>query len=117
MRSLVALVFICMLFPKAAVSQLSCYTCDPTNCKTYIKQDCPSGLDSCLSATATVLDNKITLKACASKEVCDMAQSPFPGLTVENVKCCQTNLCNGAESFTQSFLLMFIPLLSSLLFL
>ncbi|KAG7323439.1 hypothetical protein KOW79_013141 [Hemibagrus wyckioides] len=116
MRALVALVFICMLLPKAAVSQLSCYTCDPTNCKTYTKQDCPTGSDSCLSASATLGDNKFTLKTCAPKQICDTPPTTFMGLTVADVKCCQTNLCNSAESFTLSFLVMFIPLLSSLLF-
>ncbi|KAG7323440.1 hypothetical protein KOW79_013142 [Hemibagrus wyckioides] len=116
MRALVALVFICMLLPKAAVSKLSCYTCDSDSCNTYTKQDCPTGLDSCLSATATLGDNKFTLKTCELKLNCDTPPTTLMGLTIANMKCCQTNLCNSAESFTLSFLVMFIPLLSSLLF-
>ncbi|KAK2824888.1 hypothetical protein Q7C36_018815 [Tachysurus vachellii] len=114
MRSVVALMFICMLLPKAAVGQLSCYICDPTNCKTFTKQTCPAGMDSCLSATASVGTSKFTFKTCVPKLVCDTSQ--LPGATLANVKCCQTNLCNGAEIFTLSFLLMFVPLISSLLF-
>ncbi|XP_047663086.1 xenoxin-1-like [Tachysurus fulvidraco] len=114
MRSVVALMFICMLLPKAAVGQLSCYSCDPTNCKTFTKQICPAEADSCLSATATAGTSKFTLKTCAPKLVCDTPQ--LQEVSLENVKCCQTNLCNGAEIFTQSFLLMFVPLISSLLF-
>ncbi|KAB5546700.1 hypothetical protein PHYPO_G00075020 [Pangasianodon hypophthalmus] len=115
MRPLVTLVFICMLLPKAA-GELSCYTCNPLKCEQYDKGLCPSGLDYCLSASATLLKKTFTVKTCATKQICDLTQSLVPGLTLENVKCCQGNLCNGAESFTLSFLLMFIPLLSSILF-
>ncbi|XP_047663087.1 CD59A glycoprotein-like [Tachysurus fulvidraco] len=114
MRSLVALMFICMLLPKAAVGQLSCYSCDPPNCKTFTKKTCADGEDSCLSATATDGMNKFTYKTCASQMKCILTQ--VLGFTLEDVKCCQTNLCNGAEIFTLSFLLMFVPLISSLLF-
>ncbi|XP_047663083.1 ly-6/neurotoxin-like protein 1 isoform X1 [Tachysurus fulvidraco] len=114
MRSLVVLMFICMLLPKAAVGERSCYLCDPRNCQRFTRQICPAGADSCLTATATVGTSKFTFKTCAPKLVCDMAQ--LSGVSLENVKCCQTNLCNGAEIFTQSFLLMFVPLISSLLF-
>ncbi|XP_053338664.1 lymphocyte antigen 6G-like [Clarias gariepinus] len=115
MRSLVAFVFICMVLPKAA-SGLSCYTCDPTNCNKYLLETCSSGSNYCFTASANVLNNKFTLKTCATKEICDGAQSFITGAAFSNVKCCQENLCNSAERFTLSFLFMFIPLLFSILF-
>ncbi|KAF4078472.1 hypothetical protein AMELA_G00199470 [Ameiurus melas] len=116
MRALVTLMFICMLLPKAVAGQLSCYTCNPAVCVKYTTETCASGYDSCLSASATFLGKSFTLKSCATKQLCDAAQSLLPGATIGNVKCCQGNLCNGAESFTLSFLLMFVPLLSFVLF-
>ncbi|KAF5879955.1 urokinase plasminogen activator surface receptor-like [Clarias magur] len=114
MKSLVALVFICMFLPKAEL--LRCYSCDPTKCDQIEPQTCSAGMDSCITATATVLNEKLNLKACAPKEVCDVGPSSFMGVTIDNVKCCQTDLCNGAERFTLSLFLMFIPLLSFILF-
>ncbi|KAB5546699.1 hypothetical protein PHYPO_G00075010 [Pangasianodon hypophthalmus] len=115
MRPLVTLVFICMLLPKAA-GELSCYTCNPPNCEQYVKEPCPSGSDRCLTASAALLKKRYIVKTCETKQFCDTHQSSLAGLVLENVECCQENLCNGAESFTLSFLLMFIPLLSSILF-
>ncbi|KAF4078463.1 hypothetical protein AMELA_G00199490 [Ameiurus melas] len=118
MRPLVTLVLICIL-PKAVAGQLSCYTCNPADCVKYTTETCASGYDSCLSASATFLGKSFTMKTCATKQLCETAQSAqslLPGATIGNVKCCQGNLCNGAESFTLSFLLMFVPLLSSVLF-
>ncbi|MCI4387818.1 hypothetical protein PGIGA_G00078430 [Pangasianodon gigas] len=85
------------------------------NCEQYVKELCPSGSNRCLTASATLLKKRYILKTCATKQFCDASQS-LAGIVLENVKCCQENLCNGAESFTLSFLLMFIPLLSSILF-
>ncbi|KAF5888871.1 ly-6/neurotoxin-like protein 1, partial [Clarias magur] len=51
MRSLVAFVFICMVLPKAASGQLSCYTCNPAKCDEYVKQSCPSGFNRCFTGS------------------------------------------------------------------
>lgn len=46
-----SLIYFIILFLSLADGQLSCYTCDPTNCEKYTKQTCPSGADYCLTAS------------------------------------------------------------------
>ncbi|XP_053338012.1 CD59B glycoprotein-like [Clarias gariepinus] len=110
MKSLVALVFIYMFLPKA--EPLRCYTCDPTNCVEYRTQTCSGFSNTCLNVTGTVSGQRFVLKTCAPSDMCNQVLPLFLGVTVEYGKCCQADLCNGAERFTLSLLLMIVPMLS-----
>ncbi len=54
----------------------------------------------------------MTAKGCASKSICD---APYFIPTVENVSCCEGNLCNGVNSVTQSVLFLCGSLFSFIL--
>uniref|UniRef100_A0A671PBY4 UPAR/Ly6 domain-containing protein n=1 Tax=Sinocyclocheilus anshuiensis TaxID=1608454 RepID=A0A671PBY4_9TELE len=53
---------------------------------------------------------KKVVKGCVSKDICDSMVS-----SVEDISCCEGNLCNGAQSVTQSFLFLCCSLLSFIL--
>ncbi|KAI5096147.1 phospholipase A2 inhibitor CNF-like [Silurus meridionalis] len=58
----------------------------------------------------------MTMKGCTTSNMCNVTLLRAHGLILTDVYCCAGNLCNAAESFALSFLLMFIPLLSFILF-
>ncbi|XP_062871515.1 urokinase plasminogen activator surface receptor-like [Trichomycterus rosablanca] len=92
-----------------------CYTCDSnSNCSKTL--NCMGSEDRCISATVEQGGNKIAMKGCVSKIVCDAASgSSQQGIAMTKLTCCEGNLCNGAETFTLSFLILVVPLLSSIL--
>ncbi|XP_053339388.1 phospholipase A2 inhibitor and Ly6/PLAUR domain-containing protein-like [Clarias gariepinus] len=103
-----------------------CYTCAGRNCtfdcqgghciKTLETVDCLGNEDRCINITATALGITTSLEGCATKSACDLvAVQAMIGIGTD-VKCCQGNLCNEAESFNLSFLLMLVPLLFSVIF-
>ncbi|MCI4387803.1 hypothetical protein PGIGA_G00078460 [Pangasianodon gigas] len=101
--------------PQQAPNGRMCYTCDTNSCS--VKVSCEGDEDRCISASVQQGSNTVSMKGCVSKSLCiASASSSVPGLGISKVQCCEGNLCNGAESFTLSFLLMIVPLLSSILF-
>ncbi|KAF4078444.1 hypothetical protein AMELA_G00199420 [Ameiurus melas] len=90
----------------------SCYSCDANGCS--VKVNCEGSEDRCISASGT---NTISVKGCVSNSFCAAsASTSTSGIGITSMQCCEGNLCNGAENFTLSFLLMIVPLLSSVLF-
>ncbi|XP_051733836.1 phospholipase A2 inhibitor and Ly6/PLAUR domain-containing protein-like isoform X5 [Ctenopharyngodon idella] len=84
-----------------------CYTIDLQNRTTILS--CSGTEDRCIKATATLEDQSLVIKGCASKSICE-ATSPVPN--VKSVSCCEGNLCNSAQSVSQSFLFLCCSLLS-----
>ncbi|XP_062870961.1 xenoxin-2-like [Trichomycterus rosablanca] len=117
MRSQVVLLLFCMFFIAAHIqsaSGLKCYSCEGSDCSKT--KECGTLENRCYSATAKVDSKTVSMKACVNEAFCDVAKLPTtPGVSVESVKCCDGNLCNGAETFTLSFLILLVPLLSSIL--
>ncbi|KAK2824882.1 hypothetical protein Q7C36_018809 [Tachysurus vachellii] len=92
-----------------------CYTCFNNNCTQTV--DCGGNEDRCLTLTASQLDITATMKGCVDKSFCSNSQPFFSVRNINvSVQCCDGNLCNSAEIFTTSFLLMIISLHSSLFF-
>ncbi|KAK2824887.1 hypothetical protein Q7C36_018814 [Tachysurus vachellii] len=92
-----------------------CYTCIKNDCTQTV--DCGGNEDRCISASGTVLGTTVTVKGCVNKSSCNDSQSVISvGNSSVSVQCCDGNLCNSAEIFTTSFLLMIISLHSSLFF-
>ncbi|XP_067280708.1 urokinase plasminogen activator surface receptor-like [Pseudorasbora parva] len=83
-----------------------CYYCDGKSCSNTLR--CSGDEDRCITATGTSDDQPLVVKGCASKSICD-AKSVR---NVESASCCEGNLCNGAQSVTQSFLFLCCSLLS-----
>ncbi|XP_051733846.1 urokinase plasminogen activator surface receptor-like [Ctenopharyngodon idella] len=83
-----------------------CYTIDLQNRTTILS--CSGTEDRCIKATGTLGDQSVFAKGCASKSICD-ATTPFPSVSIS---CCEGNLCNGAQSVSQSFLFFCCSLLS-----
>ncbi|XP_067232160.1 urokinase plasminogen activator surface receptor-like [Chanodichthys erythropterus] len=81
-----------------------CYSCDGKSCSNTL--NCSGTEDRCVKATVT--SGGHVVKGCASKSICDLAH--VPGF--KNVSCCEGNLCNGAQSVSQSFLFLCCSLLS-----
>ncbi|XP_016325593.1 urokinase plasminogen activator surface receptor-like [Sinocyclocheilus anshuiensis] len=88
----------------------TCYSCDGQSCLNTVS--CSGTEDRCFNATASFGGQPVAVKGCASKSICDV-----PNLipTVNDVSCCSGNLCNGAQSVTQSFLFLCCSLLSFIL--
>ncbi|XP_067233020.1 lymphocyte antigen 6B-like [Chanodichthys erythropterus] len=87
-----------------------CFSCDEKSCSNTLS--CLGTEDRCFKATATVGDLSVVSKGCVSKSICDIAEA---GTLIPNVKdfsCCEGNMCNGAQSVTQSFLFLCCSLLS-----
>ncbi|KAL1253417.1 hypothetical protein QQF64_018110 [Cirrhinus molitorella] len=93
----------------------SCYTCDWEDCSKTLS--CWGNEDYCFTTYETSSSDHsnppLTYKGCVSKSACDR-----PGLLVGsngNATCCLGNLCNGAQSVTQSFLFLCCSLLPFIL--
>ncbi|XP_056302524.1 urokinase plasminogen activator surface receptor-like [Danio aesculapii] len=89
-----------------------CYSCDEKGCSNELK--CSGREDRCIKATGTFGGLKMTLKGCVSKSMCVAQPS---GSALESISCCSGNLCNGAESVTQSFLILCFSLIAFILML
>ncbi|KAF4078462.1 hypothetical protein AMELA_G00199400 [Ameiurus melas] len=97
--------------PKQAPNGRTCYSCDANSCSETV--NCEGSEDRCISASE---DKTMSVKGCVSKSLCVVSESSMSGIVISNMQCCEGNLCNGAENFTLSFLLMIVPLLSSIFF-
>ncbi|XP_058602609.1 urokinase plasminogen activator surface receptor [Onychostoma macrolepis] len=96
-----------------------CFTCNATTDCTRTMA-CEGDETQCFITTAEVNGKKVTMKGCSSKLLCGNGTLAL-GLPVQsygfgaNVKCCDGNLCNGAQSLRVYFL-MLVPLLSLFVF-
>ncbi|XP_051959773.1 urokinase plasminogen activator surface receptor-like isoform X2 [Xyrauchen texanus] len=97
--------------PSSTPNGKQCYTCNDPNCSNVLS--CSVNEDYCIKASGSFGGVSTIVKGCVSKSVCDAATS-VPNLV--DVTCCQGNLCNSAKSFTQSFMLLLLPLFSYTLF-
>ncbi|XDV38240.1 hypothetical protein PO909_007688 [Leuciscus waleckii] len=86
----------------------TCYSCDEQSCLNIMS--CSGPEDRCITATGTSKDKLRVAKGCASKSICDATTTTVS--KVEGISCCEGNLCNGAQSVTQSFLFLCCSLLS-----
>ncbi|KAK7143124.1 hypothetical protein R3I93_014328 [Phoxinus phoxinus] len=84
-----------------------CYYCDRKSCSNTVK--CSGTEDCCITATGTSEGQPTVVKGCVSKSVCDATASVRD---LESISCCSGNLCNGAQSVTQSVLFLCCSLLS-----
>ncbi|XP_048035720.1 urokinase plasminogen activator surface receptor-like [Megalobrama amblycephala] len=84
-----------------------CYYCSGNSCSNIM--DCSGTEDRCFTATVAYGGQSVVAKSCLSKAVCDAATS---NPNVASVSCCEGNLCNGAQSVSQSFLFLCCSLLS-----
>uniref|UniRef100_A0A8C2AHB0 UPAR/Ly6 domain-containing protein n=1 Tax=Cyprinus carpio TaxID=7962 RepID=A0A8C2AHB0_CYPCA len=96
--------------PTNAPNGKKCYSCDGNTCSNTVS--CSGTEDRCFNATVTVGVQSQVFKGCVSKSLCD-ATTLIP--TLGSVSCCEGNLCNGAQSITQSFLFLCCSLLSFIL--
>uniref|UniRef100_A0A672KYA0 Urokinase plasminogen activator surface receptor-like n=2 Tax=Sinocyclocheilus grahami TaxID=75366 RepID=A0A672KYA0_SINGR len=94
----------------SASNGMKCYSCDGQSCLKILS--CTGGEDRCVKATGNFGDQSIVVKGCVSKSICDAAASVGE---VQGISCCEGNLCNSAESVTQSFLFLCGSLLSFIL--
>ncbi|KAG1933521.1 hypothetical protein F2P79_020490 [Pimephales promelas] len=92
--------------PEPVLNGKKCFYCDDKSCSNTVS--CSGTEDRCIKQTGT--SEGQTVKGCVSKSVCD-----FITLSVGNFTCCEGNLCNGAQSVTQSVLILCFSLLSYLL--
>ncbi|XP_067232176.1 urokinase plasminogen activator surface receptor-like [Chanodichthys erythropterus] len=93
--------------PDPSKNGKTCYTCDGQTCTTILS--CSGTEDRCIKAKVNFGGQSAVAKGCASKSVCD-ATTSVAG--IESVSCCEGNLCNGAQSVSQSFLFLCCSLLS-----
>ncbi|XP_027020998.2 urokinase plasminogen activator surface receptor-like [Tachysurus fulvidraco] len=101
--------------PKQVSNGRMCYTCDSNDCSRTV--NCEGTEDRCISASVKQGGNTVSIKGCVSRGFCSGSGSTnVPGIGSTSVQCCEGNLCNGAEAFTLSFVLMIVPLISSILF-
>uniref|UniRef100_A0A8C1DGT3 Lymphocyte antigen 6 family member M7 n=1 Tax=Cyprinus carpio carpio TaxID=630221 RepID=A0A8C1DGT3_CYPCA len=88
----------------------TCYFCDGNTCSNTVS--CSGSEDRCFNATVSFGGQPVVVKGCASKSICDVSNL-IP--TLNGASCCEGNLCNGAQSVTQSFLFLCCSLLSFIL--
>ncbi|XP_051733837.1 urokinase plasminogen activator surface receptor-like isoform X7 [Ctenopharyngodon idella] len=84
-----------------------CYYCDGESCTNTVS--CSGTENYCIHVIETFGNQSVVSKGCVSKSFCEnTAQGP----RVQNISCCEGNLCNGAQSVSQSFLFLCCSLLS-----
>ncbi|KAF3690470.1 Urokinase plasminogen activator surface receptor [Channa argus] len=102
--------------PALSTSKLQCYSCDylSTNCSNKIQ--CTEGEDRCFRANVTIESTFLTM-GCASRNLCVATSNPA-SLTlvkgISNITCCDSNLCNAAQTTTTTLYLLLGLLVFSL---
>ncbi|XP_016377135.1 urokinase plasminogen activator surface receptor-like [Sinocyclocheilus rhinocerous] len=86
-----------------------CYHCDGHNCSSILR--CSGSEDRCFTATGDLGGMLLLAKGCVSKSACNATKL----FSLLRISCCEGNLCNGAQSITQSFLFLCCSLLSFIL--
>ncbi|XP_063062404.1 phospholipase A2 inhibitor and Ly6/PLAUR domain-containing protein-like [Engraulis encrasicolus] len=71
-----------------------CYTCTGPSCTSKMK--CEGEEENCISASFPAGDQKMAVKGCASKSLCAGELAEQLGGALEDITCCQGNVCNGA---------------------
>ncbi|ROL43673.1 Urokinase plasminogen activator surface receptor [Anabarilius grahami] len=87
-----------------------CFSCNGQSCSNIVT--CSGIEDHCVKATGAFGGQSTVVKGCASKSICDATTSVHNVHNVQDVSCCKGNLCNGAQSVSQSFLFLCCSLLS-----
>ncbi|KAF4098901.1 urokinase plasminogen activator surface receptor-like [Onychostoma macrolepis] len=83
--------------PSNVLNGKTCYSCDEKSCSNILR--CSGSEDRCFKATGTIGGQSTVIKGCVSKSICDAETSVRD---VQGTSCCEGNLCNGAQSVTQS---------------
>uniref|UniRef100_A0A4W5K9J8 UPAR/Ly6 domain-containing protein n=1 Tax=Hucho hucho TaxID=62062 RepID=A0A4W5K9J8_9TELE len=92
-----------------------CFTCTGTDCTSDL--NCVGDEDRCISTTVNTGGEKMTMKGCASKSICVGDVSGALGSAIGmDMKCCEGNLCNNAQSIGLSLLLLVTSMVSVALF-
>ncbi|KAG7323446.1 hypothetical protein KOW79_013148 [Hemibagrus wyckioides] len=102
------------VMPQQSINGRKCYTCNDIDCSQ--KLYCEGEEDRCITAIVAQGTKTMTMKGCTTRNICNTTFFRAHGLIITDVECCEGNFCNGAEIFTLSFLLIFIALLSSIIF-
>ncbi|XP_048054002.1 prostate stem cell antigen-like isoform X2 [Megalobrama amblycephala] len=84
-----------------------CYYCDGLTCSNTLS--CSGDDDRCITARVASGGPPAVVKGCVSKSFCGATTSVR---NVESFSCCEGDLCNGAQSVSQSFLFLCCSLLS-----
>ncbi|KAL7859154.1 hypothetical protein SRHO_G00143010 [Serrasalmus rhombeus] len=100
--------------PKGSPNGKKCYACTDDDCSTTVS--CEGDEDQCVSIRVTS-GVQLKMKGCMSRSLCTMDKwSPQTTEVIEDVSCCEGDLCNGAEGVKLSLLIMLVPLIFSILF-
>ncbi|XP_053338660.1 urokinase plasminogen activator surface receptor-like isoform X1 [Clarias gariepinus] len=101
--------------PRQSPNGKICYTCEGDSCSGTV--NCEGNEDRCITASVKQGGNTLSVKGCVSQNYC-AASGPtsMTAIGATSVKCCEGNLCNGAEMFKLSLLLMIVSLLPFFLF-
>uniref|UniRef100_A0A8C7CDA6 Neuromast-expressed gpi-anchored lymphocyte antigen 6 n=1 Tax=Oncorhynchus kisutch TaxID=8019 RepID=A0A8C7CDA6_ONCKI len=93
----------------------TCFTCIGTDCMSTLS--CLGDEDHCISTTVNTGGEKISMKGCASKSICtgDVSRALGSAMSME-MKCCEGNLCNNAQSIGLSLLILVTSMVSVTLF-
>uniref|UniRef100_A0A673HFQ2 Snake toxin/toxin-like domain-containing protein n=1 Tax=Sinocyclocheilus rhinocerous TaxID=307959 RepID=A0A673HFQ2_9TELE len=94
--------FVCLFFPPVdprtyAPNGRACYYCDGQDCSNTVS--CSGTEDRCITATLTNRGPPMLVKGCVSKYICGALKCSF----IQDVSCCEGDLCNGDKRVTQGF--------------
>ncbi|XP_028835254.1 urokinase plasminogen activator surface receptor-like [Denticeps clupeoides] len=105
-------------YPAGGPNGKKCYTCNNKDCLATLS--CSGNEDHCITANDDVGGQKVTLKGCATKTICDGKASKMSSLLglerAVTFKCCKGELCNNAKRIGQSMFLLLAALLYIVLF-
>ncbi|XP_067261376.1 uncharacterized protein [Chanodichthys erythropterus] len=74
----------------------TCYYCDGQSCSNTVS--CSGTEDACITTTVTHGGHQMLVKGCITKSICGLLKCSF----IQDLSCCEGNLCNGDKSDTQA---------------
>ncbi|XP_071326836.1 uncharacterized protein [Trachinotus anak] len=100
---------------KSTPNGKKCFRCDEQHC--ILTLNCEGNEDHCISTTVTIGGEKMTMKGCASRQICtNKGIAQITGAMEAEIDCCQGDYCNSASSTSACLLLLVASLISLVMF-
>ncbi|XP_037130522.1 phospholipase A2 inhibitor subunit gamma B-like [Syngnathus acus] len=96
-------------YSKSRPNGRKCFTCNGLQCNGTV--ECQGNEYHCISTIVDLKGQKITMKGCASKQMCTSTEQ-LQDFIGTQISCCEGDYCNNSNRPRAGFLILVAPMLS-----